>query len=70
MNNIGDIYRKQGDFKKAEGIYFKAKDILEKSLGSNHVEVAEVLNSMGLIKKKKEPITMAQKIYMFVQLIL
>ena len=53
LNNLGDVYRKKGDFRKAEGIYFKAIATLEAALGPEHVEVAEALNSMGLVLKKR-----------------
>lgn len=53
LNNLGDVYRKKGDFRKAEGIYFSAIAKLEAALGPDHVEVAEALNSMGLVLKKR-----------------
>ncbi len=39
--------------------------MLEKSLGPNHVEVAEVLNSMGLVLKKRCDYEGAEKLYPF-----
>jgi hypothetical protein len=37
--------------------------MLEKSLGKNHAEVAEVLNSMGLVLKKRADYDGAEKLY-------
>ncbi len=41
-NLIIHISSAQGDFKKAEGTYLEAILTLEKALGPNHIEVAEV----------------------------
>ena len=38
--------------------------MLEKSLGKNHAEVAEVLNSMGLVLKKRADYDGAEKLYL------
>jgi tetratricopeptide (TPR) repeat protein len=35
-NNIGEVYRTQGDYTKALEYYFKALAIVEKVLGPNH----------------------------------
>jgi hypothetical protein len=37
--------------------------MLEKSLGKQHAEVAEVLNSMGLVLKKRADYDGAEKLY-------
>ncbi|CAF4250142.1 unnamed protein product, partial [Rotaria magnacalcarata] len=63
LTNIGDIYRKQSDFKTAEGTYKEAITALEKAFGPNHIEVAEVLNSMGLVLKKRADYDGAQSHY-------
>ena len=52
LTNVGDIHRKKGDYKEAETTYFQAISTLSDSLGPEHIEVAEVLNSMGLVLKK------------------
>lgn len=51
--NIGDVFRKLGDYEKAETSYFIALEILEKLYGPEHVEVAEILHSQGLVCKKR-----------------
>ncbi len=44
--------RKQDQFEKAQTHYKESMRILEKALGKNHPEIAEILNSSGLAKKK------------------
>ncbi|CAF2776757.1 unnamed protein product [Rotaria sp. Silwood2] len=66
LGNIGDIYRKvciRGDYKTAEVTYKKALAALQESLGPKHIEVAEVLNSMGLVLKKKADYDGAAELY-------
>ena len=53
----------QGDFKTAEATYKEALTALERSYGADHIEVAEVLNSMGLILKKRTDYDGAEKLY-------
>jgi tetratricopeptide (TPR) repeat protein len=47
----------------AEVLYKRALTILEKSFGPNHIEVAEVLNSMGLVLKKRADYDGAEACY-------
>ncbi|CAF1232708.1 unnamed protein product, partial [Adineta ricciae] len=64
LTNIGDIYRKQqSDFTTAEATYKEALSSLEKSFGPNHIEIAEVLNSMGLVLKKRADYSGAEICY-------
>lgn len=55
---------KHSDFKKAEATYREALTRLEQSFGPTHIEVAEVLNSMGLIKKKRADYDGAEQLYL------
>jgi tetratricopeptide (TPR) repeat protein len=43
--------------------YKEALTALEQSYGPNHIEVAEVLNSMGLVLKKRADYDEAEKYY-------
>jgi tetratricopeptide (TPR) repeat protein len=47
----------------AQNHYKRALTILEKSFGPNHIEVAEVLNSMGLVLKKRADYDGAEAYY-------
>lgn len=49
--------------KTAESTYQEALRYLEKSYGPDHIEVAEVLNSMGLILKKRADYDRAETLY-------
>ncbi|CAF1408595.1 unnamed protein product, partial [Adineta ricciae] len=53
----------QGQFKIAEATYKEALTALQESYGPDHIEVAEVLNSMGLILKKRADYDGAEKLY-------
>lgn len=44
-------------------VYIEALTSLENSLGPKHIEVAEILNSMGLLLEKKEDYDGAQALY-------
>lgn len=47
------FFFQRGDYRTAEVTYKTALAALEESLGPKHIEVAEVLNSMGLLLKQK-----------------
>lgn len=47
----------------AEIQYMRALTILEKTLGPNHIEVADLLNSMGLVLKKRADYDGAEQYY-------
>jgi tetratricopeptide (TPR) repeat protein len=57
------IHLQQGDFNTAEATYKEALACLEQSYGPDHIEVAEVLNSMGLILKKRADYDGAEVLY-------
>lgn len=52
MYDLGDNMRKQDLFDEAQHLYKTSMAILEAKLGPNHPEIAEILNSLGLSKKK------------------
>ena len=57
------MFLQLGDFKTAEATYAEALVCLEKSYGPNHIEVADLLNSMGLVLKKRADYDEAEKYY-------
>ena len=52
LTNMGDVYRKQSEFSRAEAVYRRACDIFEKTVGNDHIEFAEACNSLGMVYKK------------------
>ncbi len=48
-NNIGGLYRRQGNYSKALEYDFKALEILEKVLGKEHSDTATSYNNIGAV---------------------
>ncbi len=47
LNNLADLYQKQGRYADAEPLYKRALAIREKALGPNHPDVASSLNNLA-----------------------
>jgi tetratricopeptide (TPR) repeat protein len=47
MNNLGALHEKQGHYEKAEPLFSRAMEILEKALGPEHPNVAVGLNNLA-----------------------
>ena len=47
LNNLANVYRKQGKYADAEGLYKRVIAIREKALGANHPDVATTLNNLA-----------------------
>jgi CHAT domain-containing protein/Tfp pilus assembly protein PilF len=47
LNNLADLYRKQGQYSQAEPLYKRSLAIRENALGTEHPQLATLLNSMG-----------------------
>jgi tetratricopeptide (TPR) repeat protein len=47
LDNLADVYRSQGKYGEAEGLFKRALAIREKALGENHPDVAGALNNLG-----------------------
>ncbi len=47
LENLAELYRVQGRFDEAEPLYLRALEILEKTLGPEHPEVAVSLNNLA-----------------------
>ncbi|CAF3640658.1 unnamed protein product [Rotaria sp. Silwood1] len=67
LTNLSDILKlvcnERGDYKTAEVTYKEALAALQESLGPKHIEVAEVLNSMGLVLEKRADYDGAEELY-------
>src|ERR1700733_10855448 len=51
LNNLAELYRKQGKYLPAKSMLKRALQIREKSLGANHPDVAKALNNLaGLLQ--------------------
>uniref|UniRef100_A0A6B2KWH3 Uncharacterized protein n=1 Tax=Arcella intermedia TaxID=1963864 RepID=A0A6B2KWH3_9EUKA len=62
--NLADAYRKQAQYMQAEETYKKAIAILEQTLGPDHFEVADALNSRAMVLKKKTFYDEAEPLYL------
>jgi tetratricopeptide (TPR) repeat protein len=49
LNNLADLYRKQGKYAEAEPLYNRALAIREKTLGLDHPDVASSLNKLAIV---------------------
>lgn len=47
MNNLGNVYKDQGQFQFAEKYYFDALDINLKFFGENHYKLASNIINIG-----------------------
>jgi tetratricopeptide (TPR) repeat protein len=55
LNNLGALYRAQGEYAEAEPFYKRALAILENTLGSEHPDVVESMeNYTGLLRTIEE----------------
>ena len=52
LTNLADVYRKKSEYGQAEALYRRALEIFDQTVGSEHIECADVYNSLGLVAKK------------------
>ena len=52
LNNLASLYRKTGDFERAEPLYEKALAIWEKSSDPIHDQLADTLRSLAAIRQR------------------
>ena len=60
LYNLGEVYRKQQEFAKAEPYFWKALPIWAKSVGAEHQEMAKGLMSLAKIYARKREYTKAE----------
>ena len=60
LYNLGEVYRKQQEFAKAEPYFWKALPIWAKSFGAEHPEMVKGLTSLTLIYTSKRQYTKAE----------
>jgi hypothetical protein len=51
MNNLGELYRAEGQYAKAEALHKRSLAIWDKTLGRDHVDVAASLNNLALLSR-------------------
>jgi tetratricopeptide (TPR) repeat protein len=49
LNNLADLYRKQGRYPEAEPLFLRSLSIKEKQLGADHPSVATSLNNLAFL---------------------
>jgi ankyrin repeat protein len=52
LNNMAIVYRKQGKYDEALRLYTECLVIRKKALGDEHIEVAETLHNIALVRKQ------------------
>jgi CHAT domain-containing protein len=63
LHLLGDIYRQQGDFARAEPLFQRALAIREAALGMNHPDVASSLNSLANLYREQGLYKQAEPLY-------
>ena len=62
-NNIGAVYKEQGDYDQALKFYKKALEIKKKVLGEDHPSTATSYNNIGVVYKEQGDYAQALKYY-------
>ncbi len=52
VNNLGAVWFRRGDFRKARAAYRRALFLKEQSLGAKHPDVAVTLNNLAILHKR------------------
>ena len=63
LNNLAEIYRKQGKYAQAEPLYKRSLAIMEKALGPEHPSVATSLNNLALLYQAQGKYAEAEPLY-------
>ena len=60
---MGNLYHDNGDYAKALENYNKSLEIRAKISGAESIEVAKILNNIGMVYKNKGDLNKALEIY-------
>jgi len=63
LNNLAQLYGKQGRYAEAEPIYQRALAIREKALGREHPDVAHSLNRLAKLYQAQGEYAKAEPLY-------
>ena len=63
LNDLGEALRMQAKYAEAEPLCRRALQILEKTLGPDHLDIAPVLNTLGLVYASQGKYTLAEQVH-------
>ena len=63
MNNLANVYLKQGKYADAERLYKRALATQEKALGSDHQDFAQSLHNLAIVYKEQGKYADAEPLY-------
>jgi esterase/lipase superfamily enzyme len=63
LNNLAELYRSQGRYSEAEGLFERALSIREKALGPNHPHVGISLNNLARLYQSMDRYAEAEPLY-------
>jgi tetratricopeptide (TPR) repeat protein len=63
VNNLGNLYRDQGNLDEAEKMYQRALQGREKVLGADHTSTLNTVNNLGLLYADQGKLNEAEKMY-------
>ena len=63
MNNLAELYRKQGKYEAAEPLYVDALAMWKKLLGEEHPDVAQSMNNLAALYYSQGKYEVAEPFY-------
>ena len=63
MNNLAELYRKQGKYEAAEPLYVDALAMRKKLLGEEHPDVAQSMNNLAALYRIQGKYEAAEPLY-------
>ena len=63
LNNLALVYRAQGKYTEAEGLFKRALAIREKALGASHPDVGQTLNNLANVYRAQGKYSEAEGLY-------
>jgi tetratricopeptide (TPR) repeat protein len=63
LNKLGIVFRAQGKYGEAEGLFKRALVIREKALGATHSDVGQTLNNLALVYRDQGKYSEAEGLY-------
>jgi CHAT domain-containing protein len=64
INNLAELYTRQGKYTKSEPLYLRALSITEKALGPDHPDTASSLNNLAILYNKKGALAKAEILFL------
>ena len=63
LNNLANVYRAQGKYSEAEGLFKRALAIREKALGASHPDVGQTLHNLANLYLNQGKYSEAEGLY-------